>query len=203
MWLLDKMLRQLIRNGRLIVTDYDGKTHEYGDPGADPLSIRFTDRGTALHIAKNPRMGAGEAYTDGRLVVEPPHDVRDFVLFVMNQANREDGALNPKGIARQLIDKAGSKLDQINLRGRASSMVLSPISASATTAVEVSRVSSMGGCLGQPARQIKHVTRLGHEVLARIDKQRFAAFQPALRQEQRRLCQFLRRGNPGEQVHLS
>lgn len=124
MWLLDKMLRQLIRNGRLVITDHDGKSYEYGDPGADPLSIRFTDKGTALHIARNPRMGAGEAYTDGRLVVETPHDVRDFVLFVMNQANREDGALKPTGLARQLIDKAGSRLDQINLRGRASSNVL-------------------------------------------------------------------------------
>ena len=124
MWLLDKMLRQLIRNGRLVVTDYDGKTYEYGEPGADPINIRFADKGTALHIAKEPRMGAGEAYTDGRLIVEPPHDVRDFILFVMNQANRNDGALRPKGFARQLLDKAGSKLDQINLRGRSSSNVL-------------------------------------------------------------------------------
>ncbi len=124
MWLLDKMLRQLIRKGRLIITDYDGKSYQYGDPGADPLAVRFTDKGTALHIAKDPRMGAGEAYTDGRLVIEPPHDVRDFILFVMNQANREDGALKPRGVARQLIDRAGSRLDQINLRGRASSNVL-------------------------------------------------------------------------------
>ncbi|MEO7247811.1 MAG: cyclopropane-fatty-acyl-phospholipid synthase family protein [Novosphingobium sp.] len=118
------MLSALIRQGRLVVTDYDGKSYEYGDPAATPLTVRFTDKGTALHIAKDPRMGAGEAYTDGRLVVEPPHDVRDFVLFVMNQANREDGALKPKGLARQLIDRAGSKLDQINLRSRSSSNVL-------------------------------------------------------------------------------
>ena len=44
MWLLDKMLRPLIREGRLVVTDHDGTVREYGDPAADPVRIRFTDK---------------------------------------------------------------------------------------------------------------------------------------------------------------
>jgi cyclopropane-fatty-acyl-phospholipid synthase len=131
MWLLDKMLRPLIRHGRMVITDYDGKVYEYGDgsgdTGSNPLHIRFTDKGTALHIAKDPRVGAGEAYTEGRLVVEPPHDVRDFVLFVMQQANsRSDksDAFEPRGILRKLFDKVEARLDQINLRGRSSKNVL-------------------------------------------------------------------------------
>ena len=87
MWLLDKMLRALIRKGRLVLTDHDGKVYTYGEPAADPLHIRLTDKGAALHIAKDPRIGAGEAYMDGRLVIEPPHDVRDFILFVMSQGS--------------------------------------------------------------------------------------------------------------------
>src|SRR5699024_9734275 len=34
MWLLNKMLKRLIRNGRFVVTDHDAKRYEYG-PGRD------------------------------------------------------------------------------------------------------------------------------------------------------------------------
>jgi cyclopropane-fatty-acyl-phospholipid synthase len=119
--LLDKMLKALIREGRLIVTDYDGKVYEYGPGGGETFNIRLTDKGAALHIAKDPRMGAGEAYTDGRFVVEPPHDIRDFILFVMGQANRfKGGKLKPKGLARRTYDKLAYKFDQWNSRDRAS-----------------------------------------------------------------------------------
>ena len=115
MWLLDKMLRSLVRKGQLVITDYDGKVYRYGDGTGEPLGLRFTDKGAAFHIAKDPRVGAGEAYMDGRLVVEPPHDVRDFVLFVMGQGG-EVQAGNP---LRRMFDRIGSQLDQMNHRSRA------------------------------------------------------------------------------------
>jgi cyclopropane-fatty-acyl-phospholipid synthase len=117
MWLLDKMLRLLIRKGRLILTDHDGKEYAYGDPAAAPLRIRLTDRGAAFAIARDPRMGTGEAYMDGRLVIEPPHDVRDFILFVMSQG--EGDAVKPNNPLRRLADRLGSFLDQHNYRARA------------------------------------------------------------------------------------
>jgi cyclopropane-fatty-acyl-phospholipid synthase len=118
MWLLDKMLQKVVRNGRLTVTDYDGKVYEYGSGGDEPLRIRLTDKGAALHIARDPRIGAGEAYMDGRLLIEPPHDVRDFVMFVMGQKQRK--ALRPKGPARRLAAKLAFRLDQMNYRARSS-----------------------------------------------------------------------------------
>ncbi len=125
MWLLDKMLSRLVREGRLIVTDWDGKTHAYGPGGGETIKARLTDKGTALHIAKNPRMGAGEAYMDGRLVIEAPHDIRDFVLFVMGQANRHGGGkLRPKGPVRKVYDRLRYRLDQMNTRERASKHVV-------------------------------------------------------------------------------
>ena len=125
MWLLDKMLRQLIREGRLVLTDHDGKVYEYGPGGGETIAVRLTDKGAALHIAKDPRMGAGEAYTDGRLVIEPPHDIRDFVLFVMGQANRLGGgnALKPKGTLRRKFDQLMYKWEQ-NKRDKASANVV-------------------------------------------------------------------------------
>ena len=119
MWLLDKMLRALIHQGQLRVLDHDGTEHRYGDTAADPVTIRLTDKGAALHIARDPRVGAGEAYMDGRLLVEPPHDIRDMVLLVMMNANRGGGIAAPNPFKRGL-DQILARLDQINLRPKAS-----------------------------------------------------------------------------------
>ena len=125
MWLLDKMLRKLVRKGRLVVTDHDGKIYRYGPgslaDGDEAIAIRFTDKGAALHVARDPRVGAGEAYMDGRLVVEPPHDIRDFVLFAMGQKQRD--VLKPRGPVRRTAERLASRLDQFNRRARASSNV--------------------------------------------------------------------------------
>ncbi len=118
MWLLDKMLHKLVRKGRLVVTDHDGRVYEYGSGSDPPIRIRLTDRGAAFHIAKDPRVGAGEAYMDGRLLVEPPHDIRDFVLFIMGQRDR--AIVRPRTALRRLAERVAFRLDQMNDRARAS-----------------------------------------------------------------------------------
>ena len=123
MWMLDQMLKRLIRKGQLIVIDHDGTHYAYGDSSAPPLTIRLTDSGAALHIARDPRVGAGEAYMDGRLVVEPPHDIRDMILLVMRNAS-SGGGIDRKGPFRRLAQAMVAKADQINLRAKASSNVV-------------------------------------------------------------------------------
>jgi len=121
MWLLDKMLRKLIRKGELIVVDHDGKEYRYGAPDANHGTVRarLTDRKAAWDIAKDPRVGAGEAYMDGRLVVEAPSDIRDLVLLIRYNAPFEkQGALKPKGPIRKSINFTVGKLDQINWKTR-------------------------------------------------------------------------------------
>jgi len=124
MWLLDRLLRRLIRTGRLIVTDHDGKVYSYGSGGAagdaEPIRIRLTHRKAARHIATYPQVGAGEAYMWGWLVVEPPHDIRDMVLFVTaNSKAHGERALQPQGRLKRLAQKAAAKADGINLRTKA------------------------------------------------------------------------------------
>ncbi len=123
MWLLDKMLTKLVRKGLLILTDWDGREYRYGDPAADPLRIRLTDKGAALHIAKDPRTGAGEAYMDGRLVVEPPHDIRDMVLLVTANRGGGKGRIRAPSPVKRAASWVFAKADQINLRAKASSNV--------------------------------------------------------------------------------
>src|SRR5437868_13268835 len=120
MWLLDQMLRQLIQKGELIVISHDGTERRYGspDPNHGPIRARLTDRRAAFDIAKDPRIGAGEAYMDGRLVVEQG-DIRDLILLIRYNAPFEkQGALKPKGPIRKAISHALGRLDQINWKTR-------------------------------------------------------------------------------------
>lgn len=117
MWLLDKMLRKLVHSGQLILTDYDGKTFTYGDGSGEPYRIRLTDKGAAFHIARDPRIGAGEAFMDGRLVVEPPHDIRMFLLFMGSQTDQRPGDnFAPPGALRRLAVATIGKIDSFNGR---------------------------------------------------------------------------------------
>ncbi|MBC2666515.1 class I SAM-dependent methyltransferase [Novosphingobium flavum] len=123
MWLLDRMLRALVREGRLVLTDYDSKVYTYGDPAADPVRIRLTQKGTALRIARDPRLGAGETYMDGELVIEPPHDVRDLVMLVMGNGARIGNDVDAPSPLRRSVDRLLWRLDQFNHRARSSSNV--------------------------------------------------------------------------------
>ena len=53
LWLLDKLLRKLIKKGQLIVVNHDGKEYRYGapDPHHSPIRVRLTDRKAAWDIA--------------------------------------------------------------------------------------------------------------------------------------------------------
>jgi cyclopropane-fatty-acyl-phospholipid synthase len=120
MWLLDKMLRRLITKGELTIVDHDGKEYRYGvpEPGFDPIRVRLTDRKAAFDIAKDPRIGAGEAYMDGRLVVERG-DVRDLALLARYNAPFEKpGELRPKGPLRRAVGMIAGSIDQINWKSR-------------------------------------------------------------------------------------
>jgi cyclopropane-fatty-acyl-phospholipid synthase len=121
MWLLDKMLRQIVRKGELTVVDHDGKEYRYGapDPYHAPVKVRLTDARAAFDIATNPRLGTGEAYMDGRLV-PIRGDIRDFLLFFHYNAPFESPfhALNPKGPLRRAVNHLAGRIDQINWKTR-------------------------------------------------------------------------------------
>lgn len=72
MWLLDRMLRRIIRHGQLIIHSADGRQWNYGtpDPDTPPIIVRFTDRKVPGQIIGSPRLGAAESFMDGRLVIE-------------------------------------------------------------------------------------------------------------------------------------
>ena len=72
MFLLDRLFRRIIREGDLRVVDHRGAEYRYGAPSerVAPATFRCTDAATARAIARNLALGAGEAFMDGRLIVE-------------------------------------------------------------------------------------------------------------------------------------
>ncbi|MCB1477176.1 MAG: class I SAM-dependent methyltransferase [Rhodobiaceae bacterium] len=90
MWLLKQVLGRAIKNGRLIITDWDGQRYSFGS-GKDggEVHLRLTDKKLSTQIALRPDPVVGEAYMDGRLVFENGSTVRD--LLQLYTANRREG----------------------------------------------------------------------------------------------------------------
>jgi cyclopropane-fatty-acyl-phospholipid synthase len=120
MWLLDKLLRRIIRQGELIVTDADGKEYRYGSPaaGGRRVAIRLNHKSAAHHIASHPQVGAAEVYMDGRMdVIEA--DIRDLILLVHSNIPVERHAeLQPKNPLRKLVEASSAKLDGLNWKAK-------------------------------------------------------------------------------------
>ncbi|QJU57174.1 class I SAM-dependent methyltransferase [Sphingomonas sp. AP4-R1] len=96
MWLFDRAFKKLIRKGELQVTDYKGRVYRYGEPvpGRELVAVRFTDRTTPERIVSAPSLGAGEAYMDGRLIMERGdiHALIDLVTWNNRWEKRGDRA---------------------------------------------------------------------------------------------------------------
>ena len=94
MLLFDRAFQRLIRQGELIVIDAGGKEYRYGTPypGRAPVRVRFTDRSTPRKIVLSPSLGAGEAYMDGRMLLEQGdiYDLLDLVTWNNRFESRPD-----------------------------------------------------------------------------------------------------------------
>ena len=70
--LIDKFLGSVVKRGRLQITMPGGQQYTLGEPAAGfpEIAIRLSDAKVARDVLLNPRLGAGEAYMDGRIIIE-------------------------------------------------------------------------------------------------------------------------------------
>ena len=99
MAMIERLVGQVIRKGRLVLLLPNGERHEFGPGGDRSLTVRLTDRKTAFAIARNPRLGLGEAYMDGRLVIEDG-DILDLMELVTGANRWEEGGAGRKAIRK-------------------------------------------------------------------------------------------------------
>jgi cyclopropane-fatty-acyl-phospholipid synthase len=70
MSLIGKLVDKLLTKGSITLKLPGHEPRTHGRGGGKHLTVRFTDRKVGFDIVKNPRLGLGEAYMDGRLIIE-------------------------------------------------------------------------------------------------------------------------------------
>ena len=68
--LVTAILKSIVRDGSLCVIDATGRRHTIGDGSPPEATLRLTSKSAEYTLAFNPALSVGEAYMDGRLVIE-------------------------------------------------------------------------------------------------------------------------------------
>jgi hypothetical protein len=89
MALIGRFVEKLLRKGSITLIAPGKPPATYGPGGGKHLTVRFTDRRVAFDILKNPRLGMGEAYMDGRVVIEDG-TILDFLELVVGSHRWEE-----------------------------------------------------------------------------------------------------------------
>jgi cyclopropane-fatty-acyl-phospholipid synthase len=119
--LIDHFLSRFVKRGELTVVHADGsrQTHGAPDPSIRPVTLRFTDKGAANFIARHPDLGAGEAFMEGRMVVEDG-DILDLLTLIKQNDRWEDGAVNIRPtVPRRAMTAITHRVNRINMAARA------------------------------------------------------------------------------------
>jgi len=109
MSLIGKLVEKLLTQGSITLLRPGKPPHTYGR-GGKHLTVRFTDRKVAFDIIRNPRLGVGEAYMDGHLIIEDG-TILDLLELIVG-ANRWE----EKGEGRAALSKGKKRLQRLLTR---------------------------------------------------------------------------------------
>jgi cyclopropane-fatty-acyl-phospholipid synthase len=104
MSLIGKMIDKLLGSGSITLIEPGKPPKTYGPGGGKSLTVRMTDRKVVFEILKNPRLGVGEAYMDGRLIIEDGSAL-DFLELIMSSNPWEEGKQ-----ARGILNRGKARL---------------------------------------------------------------------------------------------
>ena len=104
MSLIGKLVDRLLSKGSITLKLPGKEPRTYGRGGGKHLTVRFTDRKVGFDIVRNPRLGIGETYMDGRLIIEDG-TILDL-LEMITGANPWEGA----GEGRRKLSKKNKSL---------------------------------------------------------------------------------------------
>ena len=98
MSLIGRLIDKLLTKGSITLLTPGKGPRTYGRGGGRHLTVRFTDRKVAFDILKSPSLGVGEAYMDGRLIIEDG-TILDLLEMVV-ESNRWEDIGESKALAR-------------------------------------------------------------------------------------------------------
>lgn len=116
--LFDRFLSRGVKQGRLGVVFADGNAVTYGKTasGFPAVVIRFADDRVPRDIIMDPRLGAAEAFMDGRLIVEEGDIMGLVTLLRANSPWDQGGDIDAPNFLRALANRAAFAAGQINTR---------------------------------------------------------------------------------------
>ena len=100
MSLIGPLIDKLLTRGSITLLTPGKEPRTYGPGGGKHLTVRLTDRKVGFDILKSPSLGVGEAYMDGRLVIEDG-TILDL-LEMVQESNRWEDASESKALGRDL-----------------------------------------------------------------------------------------------------
>jgi cyclopropane-fatty-acyl-phospholipid synthase len=118
MSLIGKLVDKLLAKGSITLKRPGKAPSTFGRGGGKHLTVRFTDRKVAFDIVRNPRLGLGEAYMDGRLVIEDG-TILDLLEMVVGANRWEDWGEGRKALSKGKAAKRLLKLLKPNNLKRA------------------------------------------------------------------------------------
>ncbi|WP_120715847.1 SAM-dependent methyltransferase [Tsuneonella amylolytica] len=116
MAIIDRVLGRMVEHGVLEVVHPDGRVVRLGEPadGFPEVRVRFADHKVARDILLDPRLGAAEAFMDGRLLIERG-DVMDLVGLLRKNNRWDHGKeLSPPTLRRRLTNRFAATFEAIN-----------------------------------------------------------------------------------------
>jgi cyclopropane-fatty-acyl-phospholipid synthase len=116
MSLIGRLINQLLAKGSITLKEPGKPPQTYGGGGGKHLTVRLTDRRVAFDIARNPDLRFGEAYMDGRVVIEDG-SLLDLLEMISTVNRWEDKAPGSRAIAN--AKRSLSKLMRRNTLKRA------------------------------------------------------------------------------------
>ena len=100
MSLIGRLVGKLLSKGSLTLHLPGKPPQTYGPGGGRHLNVRFTDRKVAFDIDQNPRLGFGETYMDGRLVIEDG-SMLDLMRMIVGANRWEDCGQGPQELSKK------------------------------------------------------------------------------------------------------
>ncbi len=104
MSLIGKLIDKLLAQGSITLLLPGQEPATYGPGGGRDLRVRATDRKVPLELARNPRLGVGETYMDGRLIIENG-TILDLLEMITGSNAWEEGGAGRKHFGKSKLKK--------------------------------------------------------------------------------------------------
>lgn len=114
--LLKRFLGRVIERGTLSMTFADGEVVTMGqaESGFPDVALRLTDRKVPRDILLDPRLGAAEAYMDGRLQLTRGGIMELIQLLRSNAPFERGGQLRAPSLVKRLRNRAAFAMESVN-----------------------------------------------------------------------------------------